>query len=129
MSRFQLVCSFCSFLQVLQSSDIMSSISISIIYVRFCHAGTHIALLLINCTITIVIIIFTIIIKMVNIIIVNTTRHFQLLLVQSLSGAPLVSPSDPLGTVTPPQYRTLLVLIWHKSCYSYAHMAHLIVKG
>ena len=67
---------------------------------------------------------------MVNIIIVNiTTRHFQLVLVQSLSGAPLVSPSDPLGTVTPPQYRTLLVLIWHKRCYSYAHMAHLLGKG
>ena len=115
----------------------MSSISISIIYVRFCHAGTEIALLLINCTLNIVIIIITImtiitikIIKMVNIIIVNiTTRHFQLVLVQSLSGAPLVSPSDPLGTVTPPQYRTLLVLIWHKSCYSYAHMAHLLGKG
>ena len=62
---------------------------------------------------------------MINIIIVNiTTRHFQLVLVQSLSGAPLVSPSDPLGTVTPPQYRTLLVLIWHKRCYSYAHIAH-----
>ena len=78
----------------------------------------------------IIITIITIIIKIINIIIVNiTTRHFQLVLVQSLSGAPLVSPSDPLGTVTPPQYRTLLVLIWHKSCYSYAHMAHLIVKG